>query len=302
MIGVIKLVREYCKNDIDSLIRLFKLHCELTEVEESKKRKELEDGASVLVYEENGEVKGLCSCLFWKNPEWGNCAEIIMSIDEESEFNEIADSLWDSIQASLKEKEVSLIITHYNEKHARWREFYNEKQFGQWFGIHGMIYRRGRNEKTKLTIRNYEEDDFLMYHTYLGKCFYPMRRANDIRPHNVFEGASPERIEIFKKEAIEQKDSIYMFYDGEKFVGSSIVKEQDIDDIFVVPEYQGRGYGKEIVKATINLALDRNCTKITLGVVAWNKAAIKLYKSLGFEIYQSFEHRRLINEGIFRRI
>lgn len=258
------------------------------------KKKKLEDGASVLVHEENGEVKGLCSCLFWKNPEWGSCAEIIMSIEEEPKFNEIADSLWDSVQAPLKEKEVTFIITDYNEKHVQWREFYNAKQFEQWFGIHGMIYRGGRNEETKLTIRNYVEDDFLMYHTYLGKCFYSMRKANDIRPHNVFEGASPERIESFRKEAIEQKDSLYMFYDGEKFVGSSIIKEQDIDDIFVVPEYQGKGYGSEIVKATINLALDRNHTKITLGVVAWNKVAFNLYKSLGFEIYQSFEHRRLI--------
>ncbi len=290
------MVREYCKEDIDPVIELIKLQGELTEAEERNKRRELEDGAKILVYEDNGKIKGLCSYVFWKNPEWGSCAEITMSVEEEAGFKEIADDLWESVQALLSEKEVALIITYYNKKYVKWRDFYDAKQFEQWFGIHGMIYRGGRNEDTKLTVRNYEDDDFLMYHTILGKCFYPMRKANDIRPYNVFEGASPERIEKFRKEAIEQRDSIYLFYDGGNFVGSSIIKDQDIDDIFVVPEYQGRGYGSEIVKATINMALDRKHTKITLGVVAWNKVAIELYKSLGFAIYQSFEHRRLIKK------
>lgn len=288
------MVREYNKNDIDAIIELFDLHNELSEAEEKEKRKELEDGGKVLVYEDKGEVKGICSYMFWKNSELGSCAEIIMSVKDDSKLNEIADSLWESVQAPLKEKEVVVLMAHYNKKHNRWREFYSEKEFEQWFGIHGMIYKGGKYEETKLSFRNYEENDFDEYYTYLGQCFSPMRKANDIRPFDIFQGSSAEKIEKLKKEALEVKDTIYMFYDGENLVGSSIIKQEEIDDVFVISKYQGKGYGRKIMQATLNLALQRNFDKITLGAVAWNKVAINLYESLGFEIYQSFEHRRLI--------
>lgn len=290
------MVREYNKNDIDAIIRFLNLHNELSEFEEGKKRKELENGGKVLVYEDSGELKGICSMEFWDNSELGSCAEIIMSVEEGSNFTEAANSLWDSTQYILKEKDVVFINTNYNEMQKQWREFYDEKQFGKWFGIHGMIYKGGRYKKTRLSIRNYEEDDFERYYTYLGRCFSPMREANDIRPYDVYKGSSPERLEKRKKEMLEDKDSIYLFYDGENLVGSTIIKNEEIDDVFVVPEYQGLGYGRKIMEATLNMALERNFDKITLGAVAWNKAAINLYKSLGFEIYQSFEHRRLFLE------
>ena len=288
------MIREYNKNDIDAIIRLFDLHNELSEVEEREKRKELEDGEKVLVYEDNAEIKGMCSFRFWKNSEWGSGAEIIMSIKEDTKFEDIANSLWEAAQAPLREKEVVFIHTHYNEKYNQWEKFYSEKQFEQWFGIYGMVYKGGRYEETKLTFRNYEESDFDKYYTYLGECFSLMRKANDIRPFDVFKGSSPEKIENLKKETLEVKDSIYLFYDGENLVGSSIIKQEEIDDLFVAPEYQGKGYGRKIMEATLNLALERNFDRITLGVVAWNKVAFNLYKSLGFETYQSFEHRRLI--------
>lgn len=288
------MVRDYNKNDIDGIIKLFDLHNSLSEVEEKDKRKELEEDAKVLVYDENGEVRGMCSFLFWKNPEWGSSAEIIMSVEEGTNFEEVANALWERAQGYLEEKEVVYLITHYNEKYNPWRVFYSEKQFEHWFGVHGMIYKGGRWEDTKLTFRNYEEDDFDIYHTYLGKCFREMREANDIRPFDVYKGSSPERIQRLKQEALDSKDSIYLFYDGEDFVGSSMIKHEEIDDLYVAPEHKGKGYGRKIMEATLNLALDRDFDRITLGVVTWNKVAVNLYESLDFEVYQTFEHRRLI--------
>jgi len=107
--------------------------------------------------------------------------------------------LWEAIQAQLEEKEVVFVITHYNEKHNQCKEFYSEKKFDQWFGINGMIYKGGQCEKTKLTFRNYEESDFHEYYDSLGQCFSPTRTANDIRPFNVYTGASSEKLEKLKK-------------------------------------------------------------------------------------------------------
>lgn len=292
------MVRDYNKSDIDIIIQLFEEHNELSKVEKNDLRNELENGKKVLVYENGHGIEGICSLDFWKNTEWGNCIEIIMSIKEDAKFEEIANTLWEAAQVPIKEKNVVFLNTHYNEKHNKWRKFYSEKQFERWFGIHGMIYKGGNFEETKLNFRNYEENDFDMYYTYLGECFSPMRKANDIRPFDIFKGSSLDKIANLKKGMQEQKDYTYLFFDGKDFVGSSIIKYEEIDDLFVVPELQGRGYGRKIMEATINMTLKRNFDRITLGAVAWNKPAINLYKSLGFEIYQSFEHVRLVlNKG-----
>lgn len=285
------MIRDYNKNDIDQIIKLFNLQNELSEEEEKEKREELEKGSKVLVYEDNSEIKGMCSLLFWNNPELGCSSEMTMSIEEGLEFNKIADALWEGIQVPLKEKQVVFLITEYNDKFKYMKRFYDEKEFEQWFGIHGMMYKGGKQKETNLTYRTYEESDFDIYYTNLGECFCPMRTANDIKPFNIFAGSSPERIEKLKKGMLEQKNDTYLFFDGDKFVGSSIIRPE-IDDLFEVPEYQGQGYGRKIMEASLNLALEKNFDEITLGVVAWNKKAMNLYESLGFEVYRSFEHRR----------
>lgn len=289
------MIREYNKNDIDVIIKLFTLHHELSEIEEKEIREQLAAGGNVLVYEDNSTILGMCSIIFLEKRESGSHARIIMSVDEDAEFEKVANGLWEAIQDPLKEKGVTFLWTYYSDMNIQWREFYAQKQLEYWFGIHYMVYNGGKFAETNLTFRKYEESDFTNYYTYIGKCFRPMREANDIKPYDIFKGASPEKIEKMKKNTMKLKDSIYLFYEGEQFVGSSIIKSEEIDDLFVVPEYQGKGYGRKMMEATINLALEKNLNQIKLGVVAWNKVAINLYESLGFEEYLSYEYRRLIS-------
>lgn len=287
------MIREYNKNDIDAVLKLFDLHNELSKNEKEERTKELEDGAKVLVYEDNSDVKGMCSYSFYKNSQIGNCAEIIMSVKEYPNFKQVANLLWESVQALLQQKEVVFIITNYNKKNNQWSEFFSEKQFEKWFVTQDMIYKGGKCEKTKLTFKNYEDKDFDIYYANLGDCFYQLRKENDIKPYNIYTSLSTERYEKTKKRIEEIKNYIYLFYDGEKFVGSSMIKDGVIDDLYIVPELQGNGYGRKIMEASLNLAVQRNFDKITLGVADSNKIAINLYKSLGFEIYRSIEFRRL---------
>lgn len=291
------MIREYNQSDIDAIISLLHAHNELSPQEEQEKRKELEGDCTVLVYEENEAVKGICSLHFSESPVWGKYAKVIMSLQDHTNFSKLANALWDRVDILVEEKNTDLIMTHYNEKQQQWDTFFEQKRFELWFGIHGMIYKGGKHEETRLNYRNYEEADFELYHTNLGKCFYEMRKTHDIRPYDVFQNSSSERVEEFKKEALDMRDSLFLFYDGQDFVGSSIIKQEDIDDVFVVPEHQGKGYGRKIMEATLNLALQRGFDKITLGVVAWNQKAIQLYESLGFERYQSFVYRRLIRNS-----
>jgi ribosomal protein S18 acetylase RimI-like enzyme len=53
--------------------------------------------------------------------------------------------------------------------------------------------------------------------------------------------------------------------------------------IGVVPEYRGRGIGRELMERAIAAARKRRLTRIELTVRADNRAAIALYKGMGFK-------------------
>lgn len=61
----------------------------------------------------------------------------------------------------------------------------------------------------------------------------------------------------------------------------------------VLPEYQGRGYGRQILARTIQEMLARGKSEITLEVSVTNKNALSLYQSCGFKETSSYDYRLL---------
>ena len=60
--------------------------------------------------------------------------------------------------------------------------------------------------------------------------------------------------------------------------------EWDIQDIAVLPEYQDRGYGNELLLFAKEVAAKSNCRKISLGMVHDNIPLRKWYQNRGFEV------------------
>lgn len=54
-----------------------------------------------------------------------------------------------------------------------------------------------------------------------------------------------------------------------------------LEDLYVMPQYQGQGIGTKIIKKVAEVALDKGCSQFRLAVLDWNKKAMDLYKSLG---------------------
>ena len=54
-----------------------------------------------------------------------------------------------------------------------------------------------------------------------------------------------------------------------------------LEDIYVRPQYRGKGIGKALLKRLIKLAEDKNCGRVEWAVLNWNQSAINFYKSLG---------------------
>lgn len=54
-----------------------------------------------------------------------------------------------------------------------------------------------------------------------------------------------------------------------------------LEDLYVKPEFRGRGIGRALLTHLARLAKERGCGRLEWAVLDWNEPAIKLYKSIG---------------------
>ena len=68
------------------------------------------------------------------------------------------------------------------------------------------------------------------------------------------------------------------FHNFSTFVGRAGIY---LEDLFVLPEYRGKGYGKAIFKRLAQIALERGCGRLEWSCLDWNQPSIDFYLSLG---------------------
>lgn len=56
-----------------------------------------------------------------------------------------------------------------------------------------------------------------------------------------------------------------------------------LEDLFVRPEFRGKGYGRAILKKLAQIAVERDCGRLEWWCLDWNKPSIDFYLSLGAE-------------------
>ena len=54
-----------------------------------------------------------------------------------------------------------------------------------------------------------------------------------------------------------------------------------LEDLYVKPEFRGRGIGRALLTHLARLAKECGCGRLEWAVLDWNEPAIKLYKSIG---------------------
>ncbi|HHW94659.1 MAG TPA: GNAT family N-acetyltransferase [Mogibacterium sp.] len=70
------------------------------------------------------------------------------------------------------------------------------------------------------------------------------------------------------------------FHNFSTFLGRSGIY---LEDLYVKPEYRGKGYGKAILKKLASIAIERGCGRLEWWCLDWNKPSIDFYLSLGAE-------------------
>lgn len=71
---------------------------------------------------------------------------------------------------------------------------------------------------------------------------------------------------------------VFYFFNYSTFIGKSGFY---LEDIYIKPEYRGRGIGKEIFKVIAKIAFDNGCKRIEWSCLNWNKPSINFYKGIG---------------------
>lgn len=85
---------------------------------------------------------------------------------------------------------------------------------------------------------------------------------------------------IFALEGEKEVGFALFFHNFSTFLGRAGIY---LEDLFVKPEYRGKGYGKALLKKLASLAVERKCGRLEWWCLDWNEPSIGFYLSLGAE-------------------
>ena len=85
------------------------------------------------------------------------------------------------------------------------------------------------------------------------------------------------------------------FHNFSTFVGR---KGMYLEDLFILPEKRGRGYGKALLKYVAALAVERNCGRMEWICLDWNESALSIYRSIGAAPLSDWTVQRLDEDAL----
>ena len=71
-----------------------------------------------------------------------------------------------------------------------------------------------------------------------------------------------------------------------------------LEDLYVLPEHRGKGYGKALLRQLARIALQRGCGRMEWWCLDWNRPSINFYLSLGAEPMSDWTVYRLSGETL----
>ena len=136
----------------------------------------------------------------------------------------------------------------------------------------------------QLTFRNAERKDIALILKFIKELADYEKMADQV----VADEATLEQW-IFDKQKAEVifavSDGVEIgfalfFHNFSTFLGRAGIY---LEDLYVKPEYRGKGYGKAILKKLASVAVERGCGRLEWWCLDWNKPSIDFYLSLGAE-------------------
>ena len=102
---------------------------------------------------------------------------------------------------------------------------------------------------------------------------------------------------IFALEGDREVGFALFFHNFSTFLGRAGIY---LEDLFVFPEYRGRGYGKGLITELARIAVERGCGRLEWWCLDWNTPSIDFYKSLGAVPMDDWTVYRITGEALNR--
>lgn len=118
--------------------------------------------------------------------------------------------------------------------------------------------------------------DFIRKLAVYEKCADDVVADESTIYHSLFVERSAEV--VFGEEDGEVVGFALFFHNFSTFVGR---KGMYLEDLFILPEKRGLGYGKALLKYVARLAVQRGCGRMEWICLDWNESALSVYRSIG---------------------
>lgn len=71
-----------------------------------------------------------------------------------------------------------------------------------------------------------------------------------------------------------------------------------LEDLFVRPEFRGKGYGKKLLVHLAKRAVEAKASRVEWTVLDWNKPSIEFYELLGARRHDGWDSYRLTDDAL----
>ncbi len=71
-----------------------------------------------------------------------------------------------------------------------------------------------------------------------------------------------------------------------------------LEDLFVLPDYRGRGYGKALIGKLAQITVERGCGRLEWACLDWNRPSIDFYLSFGAKPMDEWTVYRLTGDTL----
>lgn len=148
-------------------------------------------------------------------------------------------------------------------------------------------------------IRTANPDDTALILTFIKKLADYEKCPNEVFAdeatlhHSLFVEKAAEVV-IAEEDGVPVGFALY-FFNFSTFVGR---KGLYLEDLFLLPEKRGLGYGKAILRHLASIALQRNCGRMEWICLDWNAPSLAFYRSIGAIPLSEWTVQRLTEDGI----
>jgi ribosomal protein S18 acetylase RimI-like enzyme len=234
------------------------------------------------MYYENDKLVGYIGFCYFG----GNAIEINGMVHPEYRRRRIFTKLFSLVKEELGKRERPKILLLCDHNSISGQEYIKNT---------GAVYCHSEYE---MYLRDYSKQDSIRKNIVFRKA--TNQDAKEIARQNAiyFEEDLKEEDIVMPEEEEKHGSLIFLAEADSEIIGKVhleiIDKVGGIYGLGVIPEYRGKGYGKEILTQSIKKLTEKDVQEIMLQVAVKNKTALNIYKSCGFQETSTMDYYEII--------